>query len=585
MRTQGKGKRYWRKKLPPSNILAEEIIIGYLVSDISTRNYILDNTASNFFTLQKHKILRHYMLKNNHREHNMAETISNLWTQNLLMRIGGVSYILHAIHRSKAISIHNNKNACIIYFITILSNNYIKRLFIQYSHTILQLGYFNKIAPEQIKIKAGKYLNTLSNSIARKGNYQNNIGYFLQEVNRRPSRANKISSGFRDLDNITNGFKEGELIILAGRPSMGKTSLAINIAYYAIIDLNIKAHVFSLEMSRNEILDRFIALTSSISLDRVQKKIVVNHEWTEIQKACEILVRSKLCIDDNEYSSIEYIKKQCLNYTTKEVIIIIDYLQLIRSIHNFTENRSQEISSITRELKLLARNIKAPIILLSQLNRNIENRTSKKPLLSDLRESGCLSYLNMPYIQHHYAYLLTQAIFCFTEFYKLSNSESELKNSSKQYIYSVSNQKKYSYVNATHNHKIFTNKGWSKKDNIKKKNLQKIKIRNKLKIKILIEVRLIKKIKLLKKEETYDVTIDENSNFLTNENIVHNSIEQDADLILMLYQKNEDNSSNKIDITVAKHRNGSTGSFQLLFHADTCKFKSVEKQISIDIYD
>ena len=585
MRTQEKSRKHWGKELPPSNILAEEIIIGYLISDISTRNYILDNTASNFFTLQKHKILRHYMLKNNHREHNMAETISNLWTQNLLIKIGGVSYILHAIHRSKAISIHNNKNACIIYFITILSNNYIRRLFIQYSHTILQLGYFNKITPERIRIKAGQYLNTLSNSIVKKENYQNNVGYFLQEVNRRLSGKNKISSGFRDLDNITNGFKKGELIILAGRPSMGKTSLAINIACHAIIDLNIKAHVFSLEMTKNEIIDRLIALTSSISLERVQKKIVIDHEWTEIQKACEILISSKLCIDDNEHSSIEYIKRQCLNYTTKEAIIIIDYLQLIRSTHNFTENRSQEISSITRELKLLARNIKAPIILLSQLNRNIENRISKKPLLSDLRESGCLSYLNMPCIQRHYTDLLAQAVFCFAEFYKLSNAESELKNTSKQYIYSINNQKKYSHVNATHNHKIFIHKGWSKKDNIKKKNLQKIRIRNKFKIKILTEVRLIKKIKLLKKEETYDITVGENSNFLTNENIVHNSIEQDADLILMLYQKNEDNSSNKIDITVAKHRNGSTGSFQLLFHADTCKFKSVEKQISINVHN
>lgn len=261
-------------------------------------------------------------------------------------------------------------------------------------------------------------------------------------------------------------------------------------------------------------------------------------------------------------------------------------MQLIKLANRFTENRSQEISSITRELKRLAKEIKSPIILLSQLNRNIENRSNKRPLLSDLRESGCISIMDTPGIKNIKKNKLkgstAKIMNCLSKFYRLNAEERvQISNTKQQHVYRIASQKQSS-LRVTHNHKILTAARWQKTDQLKQKNCIKVKNDNQLKEKLIIELNTLSGIRLAYKNTTYDLATHEYCNFSIYMYIVHNSIEQDADLILMLYQDNEETAGEKVDVVIAKHRNGPVGSFRLLFYADNCKFGNIENTNFMD---
>lgn len=572
--------------LPPISVLAEEIIIGQLLSDRSARKYIIENVIANFFVLQKYQVLYCYTANMGTR-YSLAQLINAMWDQKLLEEIGGILHITRIINKSQAVSLYYDKYIYIEYCVKILRYHYIKRLFVQYSYSILQLNYFCSISTMQMHKKASRYLEAIysSRKTEKKIEFRKSVSGFLRRINKFSGCHTETLSGFRDLDKITNGFKEGELVIVAGRPSMGKTSFAINIAHHGIFNLKLSVHIFSLEMSKSEILDRLIALASNISIQKIQQKAIGKYDWVSIQKACKLLMSSSLHINDQEYSSVEYIKRQYGDYLDKKKLLLIDYLQLIKCNYYSSENRSQEISIITRELKILAKSTRSPIILLSQLNRNIENRTNKRPLLSDLRESGCISRINIPHAQTSGAgHLLLEAVHCFAKQYKFNIvDQAKLALSKKQYIYCIAGYRAMT-LKATHNHKILVNQAWQKTDQIKQKSYGNVKPSSASSFKLTIELNILQKIKLLEKETTYDIALHEHSNFLIHEHIIHNSIEQDSDLILMLYQDPEATSKDKIDIVIAKHRNGPVGSFRLLFHAETCKFANVESDSFDGIY-
>lgn len=263
-------------------------------------------------------------------------------------------------------------------------------------------------------------------------------------------------------------------------------------------------------------------------------------------------------------------------YNKKKTTIIIDYLQLIKYTEDAINTRSQEIANITRELKLLAKYIQSPVIVLSQLNRNIENRINQRPLLSDLRESGCLSCHNIPTIakSNHKNYI--ESLYCLNTFYLLQTQNNlKINEKKEQYIYYINSYNK-NFLELTHNHKILINKRWIKEDQIKENQLNNILLSNHINTNFILELNLIKNINKLIKTQVYDIALEEFQNFTVNSVIIHNSIEQDADLILMLYKAKENKNEKIIDIIIAKHRNGSIGSFQLFFYKETGQFKNIE---------
>ncbi len=213
----------------------------------------------------------------------------------------------------------------------------------------------------------------------------------LEELYNNKEAFTGIPSGFIDLDYKTSGFQNSDLILIAARPSMGKTSFALNIAQFAAIHRQIPVAVFSLEMSKEQLVNRVLCCEAMVDSHRVRTGRLEDDDWNKIAKVLGPISEAPIYIDDSPSSSIMEIRAKCrrLKLEKKISLVIIDYLQLMQG-RGRSENRQQEISEITRSLKILAKEINVPVITLSQLSRAPESRSDHKPMLSDLRESGAI---------------------------------------------------------------------------------------------------------------------------------------------------------------------------------------------------
>jgi replicative DNA helicase len=208
---------------------------------------------------------------------------------------------------------------------------------------------------------------------------------------KRKSGISGISTGFSDLDKITGGFQKSDLIIIAARPSVGKTSLAVNISEHIAIKEKKAVAMFSLEMSKEQLIERMLCSQARVNLQRLKTGFLTEQDWPKLTEAYSNLFEARIFIDDSPDVTLTDIRAKARRMKVEEDIdvIIVDYLQLIRSKERF-ENRVIEISNITRGLKNLARELSIPVVVLSQLSRAVEKRDSRKPVLSDLRESGSI---------------------------------------------------------------------------------------------------------------------------------------------------------------------------------------------------
>ena len=583
------------RRLPIQNLLAEEIIIGHLLSYASLTDELIYSINIYCFTLKKYQLLFQYGIKNNKKlhKHRLVKLVEKLWKKKLLQEIGGINYIIQCIQKTQTINSlgYESEYLYLQYFISTLHYYYLKRLFIQYSNHLIQLNYLYNYRINNIYEEANSSLHKI-NKIYKNYNtlaINTQIKTYLYNTNQAKNTRKELLSGFEDLDKITKGFNEGDLIIIAGRPSMGKTSFALNLICYLTYHLCIPVYLFSLEMSKNEILDKLIALISNINIQTIQRKFFTDKQWHNIQQTCNQLAQTPLCINDNGYSSIDYIEQQCKEHKLHDQIIIIDYLQLIQVEKKDIENRSQEIGNITRTLKLLAQQINSTIFVLSQLNRNVENRSNKRPLLSDLRESGCIDNYHLPKIKKQSKNFYIETIHSFKSFYLLNRiNHLQIDKKPKQHIFLLID-KTQDFIYLTHNHRLLKYNSWIKKDHFKDTEFHSIKYKNSLDSIFHIELRIPSSITYIKKNYVYDLSLKIYHNFLINEHPIHNSIEQDADLILMLYKDRENTENQIIDIVIAKNRHGPIGNFQLLFQAEICKFNHLQQdaianelQISID---
>lgn len=278
----------------------------------------------------------------------------------------------------------------------IVSEKAMLRRLIRASEEIAGVCYMGKESLETILEDAEK---SIFNIVQRRntGNYIP-IRQIVLSAMERIEKASKtkgnvtgVATGFLDLDYKTAGMQPSDLILIAARPSMGKTALVLNVAQYVAFKSDLPLAVFSLEMSREQLVNRLFSLESRVDSQHIRTGNLSDREWEDLIDGAGVVGRSKLIIDDTPGISISELRSKCRKFKMEQDIqmIIIDYLQLM-SGNGRTDSRQQEVSEISRSLKALARELNVPVIALSQLSRAVEQRPDHRPMLSDLRESGAI---------------------------------------------------------------------------------------------------------------------------------------------------------------------------------------------------
>lgn len=214
----------------------------------------------------------------------------------------------------------------------------------------------------------------------------------IEAIQNRKGEITGVPTGLTDLDSLTNGLQPGQMIVVAARPAMGKTTLALDFARCCSIKNNLPSQIFSLEMGRNEIVMRLLSAEAQVALHHMRSGTTTDDDWTRMARRMPEISAAPLFIDDSPNISLNYIRARARKRKAQSGLsmLIVDYIQLMESDSSRFENRQQEVSKISRGLKLLAKELEVPVIALSQLNRGPEQRQDKKPVISDLRESGAI---------------------------------------------------------------------------------------------------------------------------------------------------------------------------------------------------
>ena len=307
-----------------------------------------------------------------------------------LEKIGGTNFLIDLLN-------HTPNLIYLEQYINLIHDKFLRRALIQLGYKTINSAYITNIPLEKSLNDLEKNVFNLTNEIkiqkiSSSADLLSKIFLELKQKSLNPSLSG-IKSGFYDLDSFTQGFQKSDLIVIAGRPSMGKTALSLNISLNIIKTLKLPVLFFSLEMSKEQLIYRLLTYETNINNRQLRTGNLYKDDWVKLNKAIHNLSSLPFFIDDTPNPLIQDIKlkiKKIIFEQGQIGLIIIDYLQLMQNSKFKTDNRTQELSQITRSLKNLAREFQVPIIALSQLSRNVENRINKRPILSDLRESGSI---------------------------------------------------------------------------------------------------------------------------------------------------------------------------------------------------
>ena len=377
--------------LPPQNIEAEESLISAVLVDNTVLLKIIEILSPEDFYRSAHQKIYDAMLMlfEKNEPIDLITLTNDLKQKNQLEDIGGASYLASLID-TVPFAVNAEHYARIIYEKSCLrqlihkANEITRECFEDQNDLEYIVDFAERSIFEISERKVSQAFTPISQIID--GNIET-----LEEKQANKSLVTGVPSNFKDLDRLTAGFQNSDLIILAARPSMGKTALALNIARNAAIEHNVPVAIFSLEMSKEQLSLRMLCAEARMDSSRLRSGFFSMEDWENITEAAGVLAETPIFIDDSPVISSTEIraKSRRLKMDQNIGMIIIDYLQLMRSNRSM-ERRDLEISDISRSLKALAKELNVPVIALSQLNRMLEQRTDKRPKLSDLRESGAL---------------------------------------------------------------------------------------------------------------------------------------------------------------------------------------------------
>jgi replicative DNA helicase len=378
-------------KVPPHNIEAEQAILGGILINNDAMNQIMDILSPECFYREANSCLFQGMvdLYNNNEPIDLITLSHHLTEKNLLAKSGGTDYLTALVD---AVS----TSAGIVSHAEIVRDLYVRRRLLTQCSAISESCFQGWQGTDELLDLAEQSIFDIAEDKVGEGFIQLDAVIKesfkkLESVSEHEGFITGVPTDFYEMDRLTAGLQPSDLIIIAGRPSMGKTSLAINIGYNAAKRTRKGVAIFSLEMSKMQLGLRLLGFQSLINATKLRTGTLRDADWTKLTTAAGNLAELPIFIDDSSGLSVLDMKARCRRLVKKSdlTLIIIDYLQLVQGRRS-AESRQIEISEISRSLKALAKDLNLPVIAISQLNRKIEDRPNKKPQLADLRESGAI---------------------------------------------------------------------------------------------------------------------------------------------------------------------------------------------------
>jgi replicative DNA helicase len=378
-------------KLPPQNIEAEESILGGILIENEAINRVTEILDPDDFYRDAHRKIFNALINLSERDEpaDLITLTNELRKIDQLDSIGGASYLTSLID-----SVPTAAN--IEYYAKIVKEKAILRKLIQTSTEIITQSYEDRGDVEVFLDEAERAIFEISEKRVRPSFYSireivKDSFTTIERLFQKKELVTGVPSGFKELDRMTAGFQPSDLIIIAGRPSMGKTAFCLNVAEYAAIENKIPVAIFSLEMSKEQLVIRMLCSQAHVEGTRLRTGYLNESDWPKLTIAAGNLSEAPIYIDDTAALSALELRAKARRLKSEHGLgmLIVDYLQLMKGRAR-VENRQQEISEISRSLKALSKELSIPVIAVSQLSRKTEERTGNRPQLSDLRESGAI---------------------------------------------------------------------------------------------------------------------------------------------------------------------------------------------------
>ena len=377
----------------PQNIEAEMAVLGSCFLSTNALEKVCEELTSDMFFIEanKHIFDAIYELHQNKIPLDSTTVKNEIEKKVTISSIGGVEYLSEVI--DSVITAAN-----VEYYIDIIREKALRRKLIEVSTNITTSAFDEENDTNDVIDNAEK--NIFSVTKARKAGEFKSITEVIKSTQERIEALAKnkkeitgISTGFYDLDKLTSGLHENELIIIAARPAMGKTAFGLNVAVNAAISSHKNIAIFNMEMGAEQLAMRMISAAGGIEQNKLKTGKLEHNDWKKVNEAISELSETNIFIEDASGITVSEIRAKCRRLASSENglgLVMIDYLQLIQGGTKYAGNRQQEVSDISRSLKTMAMELKVPVIALAQLSRSVELRENKRPIMSDLRESGSI---------------------------------------------------------------------------------------------------------------------------------------------------------------------------------------------------
>ena len=378
-------------RIPPHSVESEQSILGSILLDKEAIITVSETINPDDFYKEAHKIIYESMIKLSNKSEpiDLITLTEELKKQGHLDDVGGISYIT-----SLSTIVPTTSN--VKYYADIVKEKSVLRKLIKVSNDIINLGYDGSTKIEDVLEVAEKKIFDISQEKTSDDFKSINSVLMdtydmIEQLYTNKSEITGITTGFRDLNKKINGMQRTDLLLIAARPAMGKTAFSLNLVQNAALKGDASVAVFSLEMSKEQLVQRMLSAQSNVELSKLKTGKLNENDWPRIIDAMSVLSNAKIHIDDTPGIKISELRSKCRKLKMEQGLdlILIDYLQLMEGEGN-NESRQQEIAKISRSLKIIAKELNCPVVALSQLSRAPEQRADHRPMLSDLRESGSI---------------------------------------------------------------------------------------------------------------------------------------------------------------------------------------------------